>query len=381
MDHSRPLGEGQLSGYMSVSFVDRFRELSLTKGPRVVHAYILGTSTAVYIVFRGTDTVTGALLDEDSGQEDLTAFGVTAKVHGGFLLSLTDTDLPVYDDDTLISNSAYTDIVSALTTAAQGVVKQGGATSISKVPVLLFGHSLGASQAALTAYMLKNTGSWTITGVYAYGFPQTGDGTWASTYNSKLGSVTFRWWNNQDPVPLLPNNQSVITNTNGDTWFQVSTLYRIYNITSDVPTCGVPSGTYAECPTQTNSCTTDINFTTALDTTDHRIAAYEGNLYTCLKSQTTSTSSNSEAAGGRRLQQQEVEEVAAAVGGAGSAPGGVALKGTMFAGGFSFWDWWGGLFSTSTNGRGGRGGGSSQTCITTTVDAVCTQAAVKFLHY
>ena len=71
------------------------------------------------------------------------------------------------------------------------------------LPVIVTGHSLGAALASLAAIRLSTTGHG-IAGVYTYGQPRTGHSSFASLYNSALGSITFRFINHIDLVTRVP---------------------------------------------------------------------------------------------------------------------------------------------------------------------------------
>jgi hypothetical protein len=65
------------------------------------------------------------------------------------------------------------------------------------------GHSLGGAKAMITALKLREAG-FLVAGVHVFGCPRAGNGYWRNAYNAFLGSITYRWEAQGDPVPWLP---------------------------------------------------------------------------------------------------------------------------------------------------------------------------------
>jgi triacylglycerol lipase len=69
--------------------------------------------------------------------------------------------------------------------------------------VFAAGHSLGGALAALTAYRLDSEDVADICAVYTFGMPRSGNVSFASRYNERLGSRTYRIVHGDDIVPTL----------------------------------------------------------------------------------------------------------------------------------------------------------------------------------
>jgi len=75
--------------------------------------------------------------------------------------------------------------------------------------VYFTGHSLGAAACTLAAHRLatvieRDKLAHRVAGVYLYGSPKVGGASFVREYNEMLGDVTFRHWNNNDPVCWVP---------------------------------------------------------------------------------------------------------------------------------------------------------------------------------
>lgn len=70
-------------------------------------------------------------------------------------------------------------------------------------PVFIAGHSLGGALAMLAAPAIARI-SDAPPRVYTYGQPRVGDAAFAYEYDTLLLDTTFRFVNNEDPVPRLP---------------------------------------------------------------------------------------------------------------------------------------------------------------------------------
>lgn len=134
------------------------------------------------VAFRGTDPVNliSWLTDADvilrKLPDNWTADGV---VHRGFLANLE----PAWD---------------GIQTALRNAPKLEA--------IYLTGHSLGGAMAVLAAARLLATRAFgrKIEGIYTYGQPAVGDGSFASWGTRKMGSMLFRHVYNHDIVPHLP---------------------------------------------------------------------------------------------------------------------------------------------------------------------------------
>ncbi|MEM6426632.1 MAG: lipase family protein, partial [Cyanobacteria bacterium P01_D01_bin.128] len=74
------------------------------------------------------------------------------------------------------------------------------------------GHSLGGALAALSAASLQSQG-FQVSGLYTFGQPRVGDWTFVNAMNELLGDRSYRFVNNNDVVPLIPLQVSLINPT------------------------------------------------------------------------------------------------------------------------------------------------------------------------
>jgi predicted lipase len=72
----------------------------------------------------------------------------------------------------------------------------------SRGPVIVTGHSKGAAEAMICAWLLARCG-WPVKGVVTFGGPRVGDAAWRRNYNELLGDVTQRWVHEEDGVARL----------------------------------------------------------------------------------------------------------------------------------------------------------------------------------
>lgn len=140
----------------------------------------------VLIVIRGTDptNVTNWLLDASFVPGPAIPYSAArdATVHSGFYAA---------------ANSFWSQGVSAWVQA------HARTANGEKKKIFLTGFSLGAPIAALTAARLQAQGE-KVQGVYLFACPNVGNAKFASDYNQRLGAITFRTINRDDPIPRLP---------------------------------------------------------------------------------------------------------------------------------------------------------------------------------
>lgn len=164
------------------------------------------------LVFRGTSDLAGWLSDLKSiNLVDLTEQGVKCSYEG--------TPCKVGDGFMKNYNSLQGKIVSNLKTI--------GCSKSS--PLTVVGHSLGAAEAAIAMFDLKNQG-YTISESYTYGQPRVGDSTFAKAFEAQFGSVEpFRITHNEDPVPHLPFEFMGFSHTTTEVYYSgdVSSGYKI----------------------------------------------------------------------------------------------------------------------------------------------------------
>ena len=139
--------------------------------------FIAGNNDLIVISFRGTeaDEIKDWLIDLDAEMVD----GPTGKVHQGFHDAVS---------------SIWEELVAAL-----GQLQHHDKT------LWITGHSLGGAVALLSsARLLKEEVVTSISGIYTFGQPRTGDQEFASWLDGIMKTRTFRLVNNNDIVPHLP---------------------------------------------------------------------------------------------------------------------------------------------------------------------------------
>lgn len=140
-------------------------------------AFVAGDPRTVVVCFRGTETndLGDWLTDADTS---LVAGPLGGRVHEGF-----------YD---------------ALSHVWQAVDRAVGRFDPHKAkPLWITGHSMGGALAALAAARWLDRGR-RVSGIYTFGQPRTGDGTFARNFNFELKCNAFRFVNNNDLVTRIP---------------------------------------------------------------------------------------------------------------------------------------------------------------------------------
>jgi triacylglycerol lipase len=139
--------------------------------------FVAGSDAFILVAFRGTqaEELEDWLTDLDAVPVD----GPVGEVHKGFYDALS---------------SVWNDLVAAL----QGMRQDGQ-------PLWITGHSLGAALATLAAArLLKENVVGSISGLYTFGQPRTGDPAFAAWFDGLMRARMFRFVNNNDIVPHVP---------------------------------------------------------------------------------------------------------------------------------------------------------------------------------
>ena len=142
--------------------------------------FIARKDDAVIIAFRGTEPTNAAdwLSDVSYHQQRLLP-SVPGFVHGGFARAIEEIMQQMLDTVEELSGDG-------------------------EPPLYVTGHSLGGALAVLAAAVLELQVSRNVAAVYTYGQPRVGDPLFSSTFDQRLGTVTFRYVNDLDVVPHLP---------------------------------------------------------------------------------------------------------------------------------------------------------------------------------
>ena len=125
-----------------------------------------------------TDAMNLLVVPEGRLGHDLSAAGVGARFHKGFV-------------------DAIADIWPALHPAIEAEVKK------SDRPIWITGHSLGGALALIAAWLLKRK-FIAVEEVCTFGAPMIGNRTACEAFNRELAGKIHRYVNGRDPVPKLP---------------------------------------------------------------------------------------------------------------------------------------------------------------------------------
>ncbi len=142
-------------------------------------AFIATSGSSIYVVFRGTQTISEWISDATLSQVDYTYVANGGKTATGF---------------TAIYDSIRTPIIQQVINIAAG----GAYTTLS-----LTGHSLGGALAVLAAPDLAGQTRFKQPVVYTFAGPRTGDPAFASLYNRGI-ETSWRVVNTNDEVPKVP---------------------------------------------------------------------------------------------------------------------------------------------------------------------------------
>ena len=125
-----------------------------------------------------TDAMNLLIVPEGRLGHDLSAAGVGAKFHKGFVDAIADIWEPLRDE-------------------VEAKLKK------SDRPLWITGHSLGGALALLAAWLFKRR-FVAVHQIYTYGAPMIGNQTASDAFNREFSGAIFRYVNGRDPVPKLP---------------------------------------------------------------------------------------------------------------------------------------------------------------------------------
>jgi hypothetical protein len=229
----------------------RFRRMINAQKPEA-HAIVLGTSTDVWIAYRGLTSVDSALTSDMRHTPTEAAFGTKkVAVHSGFY-------------------NGFRSIWPQVMMAVKAAIMQTEEPTEAKIYIT--GHSLGGAHALFTALKLSEMKLKNIGGVYLFGTPKIGQHAFLKLFNeSGLEPITTHWWNELDVVPNLGT---------GGPWkrshyqsLPQSTLHRIWGGQCRQAT----KATAQACPLGPHRCRKNIN--------DHRAFSYVAKLQACVLQQ------------------------------------------------------------------------------------------------
>jgi triacylglycerol lipase len=158
-----------------------------TLNGRVPIAFVATSGSSIYVVFRGTDTISEWISDAMLTQVSYTYVANGGKTETGFTNVYATIRTPIIQEvNSLVAGASYTTLY-------------------------ITGHSLGGALTVLAAPDLVGQTQFKQPVVYTFAGPRAGDPTFASLYNADIGT-SWRVVNTNDEVPKLP---SVVTTVIG----------------------------------------------------------------------------------------------------------------------------------------------------------------------
>jgi len=174
--------------------------------PNDAFGYVGKLDSVCTVVFRGTSDVAGWIQDLKSAflvdmDPELVACsyeGVTCKVGKGFM-----------------------DNYMSLAEFVKGNLSAIGCNPGSKLSIT--GHSLGAAEAAIAMFDLKDEG-YEMTEQYTFGQPRVGDSTFSSAFVAAFGGLgVHRVTHANDPVPMIPFMKMGFRHMSTEVYYKSST--------------------------------------------------------------------------------------------------------------------------------------------------------------
>lgn len=148
-------------------------------------AFVATAGPAVYVVFRGTKTISEWIADATLTQESYGYVSDGGKTETGF---------------TRVYDTVHDGIVETVNTLAAGGEYD---------TVYVTGHSLGAALAILAVPEIAARTPFTRPILYNFAGPRAGDPTFAARYGGLVGA-SWRVVNTNDEVPMLPKAITVV---------------------------------------------------------------------------------------------------------------------------------------------------------------------------
>ena len=197
-----------------------------TSGP-VPIAFIATRGTAIYVVFRGTKTISEWISDATFSQVNYAYVANAGKVEKGF-------------------NGIYASIHSAMTQKVASLASGGTFTTL-----YITGHSLGAALAVLAAPDFAAHTPFNQPVVYTFAGPRAGDPLFALFFNGNIGT-TWRVVNTNDEAPKVPN---VVTTEFGPPPERKPEVFFFEHVNTEYPiTFGQPIRSLADLIFNHSSC-------------------------------------------------------------------------------------------------------------------------------
>jgi PPE-repeat protein len=177
-------------GVSNVFIVNKSADDAFVYGGKITNA-AFARANQCFLTFRGTSNTAGWIQDFKS----LT------------LASLPDAGIPCsHGGKSCNVGSGFLTNYLDLAKGIKSNLKRIGCDTSE--PLAITGHSLGASEAAIAMYDLKNEG-YDVIESYTFGQPRTGDANFAAAFEAAFGNIEpFRITHSNDPIVQTPFTSS-----------------------------------------------------------------------------------------------------------------------------------------------------------------------------
>lgn len=178
-------------------------------GTEVPIAFVATADDAIYVVFRGTKTISEWISDAEFAQVSYAYASGGGMAEQGF-------------------SAVYATIRGGIVDEVNALAQSGGYTTL-----YVTGHSLGASVATLAAPDLARATSFASPILYDFASPRTGDPTFASLVNAL--PTSWRVVNTNDEVPKLPPAVTFVLENGQEKLFFYEHIDSEYDVTFGEP--------------------------------------------------------------------------------------------------------------------------------------------------
>ena len=172
-------------------------------------AFVATSGDAIYVVFRGTKTISEWISDAEFSQVPYAPVSDGGKTENGF-------------------SAIYASIGSAIVAEVDALAQSATYTTL-----YVTGHSLGAALATMAAPDLARATRFASPVLYNFASPRTGDPTFAALVDEL--PTSWRIVNSNDEVPRLPPAVAVVFDDDQPQYFFYEHIDSEYPITFGVP--------------------------------------------------------------------------------------------------------------------------------------------------
>merc|ERR1719321_12758 len=172
------------------------------------------------------------------------------------LVSLEDQGVPCkYNKKSCQVGKGFMDNYNSLASMLKGNLSDIGCSKGSKLSIT--GHSLGAAEAGIAMFDLKNEG-YDIVETYTFGQPRIGDKTFAQAFVKEFSATeVYRVTHANDPVPHLPFEFQGFTHMPTEVYYEstVAKGHKVCDGSGEDQSCS--NSRSDEVPATVLSCATD----------------------------------------------------------------------------------------------------------------------------